>query len=49
MKAHLGVDSRTKLIQAVVTPPTNVADSTVLPDLLHRRETREWGDQAYRA
>jgi IS5 family transposase len=26
----------------------NVADSRVLPDLLHGRETRVWGDQAYR-
>ena len=48
MKAHLGVDSRTKLIHAVVATPANVADSTVLPDLLHGKETRVWGDQAYR-
>src|SRR5713226_7104518 len=48
MKAHLGVDSRTKLIHAVVATPANVADSAVLPDLLHGRETRLWGDQAYR-
>jgi len=48
MKAHLGVDSRTKLIHAVVATPANVADSTVLPDLLHGNETRVWGDQAYR-
>ena len=34
MKAHFGVDSRTKLIHAVVAAPANVADSTVLPDLL---------------
>ena len=26
----------------------NVADSRVLPDLLHSEETRVWGDQAYR-
>jgi IS5 family transposase len=26
----------------------NVADSTVLPELLHGDETRVWGDQAYR-
>ena len=31
MKAHFGVDSRTKLIHAVVATPANVADSTVLP------------------
>src|SRR5215813_5681489 len=35
MKAHIGVDSRSKLIHAVVATPANVADSTVLPDLLH--------------
>jgi IS5 family transposase len=35
MKAHLGVDSRTKLIHAVVATPANVADNTVLLDLLH--------------
>src|SRR5215471_2451484 len=48
MKGHFGVDSRSKLIHAVVTTPANVADSTVLPDLLHGQETRVWGDQAYR-
>jgi IS5 family transposase len=35
MKGHFGVDSRSKLIHAVVATPANVADSTVLPDLLH--------------
>jgi transposase, IS5 family len=48
MKAHVGVDSRTKLIHAVVATAANVADSRVLPRLLHGRETRVWGDQAYR-
>ena len=48
MKAHFGVDSRTKLIHAAVATPANVADSTVLPDLLHGKDTRVWGDQAYR-
>ena len=48
MKAHIGIDSRTKLIHAAVATPANVADSTVLPDLLHGNETRVWGDQAYR-
>src|SRR5881275_3326253 len=28
--------------------PANVADSTVLSELLHGQETRVWGDQAYR-
>jgi IS5 family transposase len=48
MKAHFGIDSRSKLIHAVTATPANVADSAVLPELLHGRETRVWGDQAYR-
>ena len=48
MKAHIGVDSKTKLIHSVVATAANVADSTILPDLLHGEETRVWGDQAYR-
>jgi IS5 family transposase len=48
MKAHIGVDSRTKVIHAVVATAANVHDATVLPDLLHGSETRIWGDQAYR-
>jgi IS5 family transposase len=48
MKAHIGVDSKTKLIHAVVATAANVADSSVLPALLHGNETRVWGDQAYR-
>jgi len=48
MKAHVAVDSKTKIIHTVVATPANVADSTVLPDLLHGEETRVWGDQAYR-
>ena len=48
MKGHFGVDSRSKLIHAVAATPASVADSKVLPELLHGRETRLWGDQAYR-
>ena len=48
MKAHLGVDSRSKLIHAAVATPANVADSTMLPDLLHGKETRVWGDRRTR-
>lgn len=48
MKAHVGVDSRSKIIHAVVATAANVADSEVLPELLHGEETRVWGDQAYR-
>ena len=47
MKAHIGVDSRTKLIHAVVVTPANVHYSQVMDDLLHGDETRVWGDSAY--
>jgi IS5 family transposase len=48
MKAHVGIDSKSKIIHAVVATAANVADSQVLDDLLHGDETRVWGDQAYR-
>jgi IS5 family transposase len=47
MQAHVAVDSSTKLIDTAVVTPANVADATVLPDLLHGEETKVWGDQAY--
>jgi IS5 family transposase len=47
MKAHVGVDSKTKLIHTAVATPANVADASVLPELLHGEETRVWGDQGY--
>ena len=47
MKAHIGVDSRTKLIHSVAATAANVHDSQLLPDLLHGDETRVWGDSAY--
>ena len=48
MKAHLGVDSQTKLVHTVLVSAANVHDSLALPHLLHGNETRVWGDQAYR-
>src|SRR5438876_349060 len=36
------------LYDTAVATATNVADSVVLPDLLHGEETRVWGDQAHR-
>ena len=47
MKAHIGVDSRTKVIHAVVATAANVQDSHCLPDLLHGEEAKVWGDSAY--
>jgi IS5 family transposase len=48
MKAHVGVDSKTKIIHSAVVTAANIADSAALPDLLHGNETKVWGDQAYR-
>jgi len=47
MKAHIGVDSQTKVIHSVAATAANVHDSQVLPELLHGQETRVWGDAAY--
>lgn len=48
MKAHVGVDSKSKLIHTILASAANVADALALPHLLHGKETRVWGDQAYR-
>lgn len=47
MKAHVGVDSKTKLIHTILASPANWSDVEALPYLLHGRETRVWGDQGY--
>jgi len=47
MKAHVGADSRSKLVHSIVTTAANVHDSVVLPELLHGNETRVYGDSAY--
>ena len=47
MKAHVGVDHKTKMIHSVAATPANVHDSHLIPDLLHGGETRVWGDSAY--
>ena len=43
MKAHIGVDSRSKLIHSVEATAANVHDSQVLEKLLHGKERRVWG------
>jgi IS5 family transposase len=48
MKAHIGVDSRTKLVHTVLASAANVADCHALQYLLHGKERRVWGDQAYK-
>ena len=40
MKAHIGVDSRTKLIQSDAVTAANVHDGAVLGALLHGAEIR---------
>ena len=47
MKAHIGVDSATKLVHTVLASGANVADKDALLYLLHGNETRVWGDSAY--
>ena len=47
MKAHIGVDSQSKIIHAVEATAANVHDAVCLPDLLHGAERRVWGDSAY--
>jgi IS5 family transposase len=47
MKAHVCVDSKTKLIHTILASAANVADRDALAHLLHGKETRVWGDQAY--
>jgi IS5 family transposase len=47
MKMHIGVDSRTGLAHSAVVTAANVHDKHPLPDLLHGREQRVYGDSAY--
>src|SRR5215469_6945984 len=48
MKIHSGTDSATKIVHRLEATAANVHDSRVLPKLLHGKETRVWGDSAYR-
>lgn len=47
IKAHIGVDAKTKLIHTVKATPGNTADAMMMRHLLHGRERRVWGDKAY--
>jgi len=47
MKAHIGVDSKTKLIHSIVATAANEHDKHSIPDLLHGNERRVYGDSAY--
>jgi IS5 family transposase len=48
MKAHVGVDSVQRIIHTIVATSANVHDSKILPQLLHGKERRVYGDSAYR-
>jgi IS5 family transposase len=47
MKLHLGVDSQSGLTHHAVVTAANVHDKHPLPDLLHGKEQRVYGDSAY--
>jgi IS5 family transposase len=47
MKAHVGVDHKTKLIHTVVATAGNVGDGPMIGQLLHGRERWVMGDKAY--
>ena len=48
MKLHIGADSQTGLVHSASVTAGNVHDSHELPNLLHGKETRLYGDSAYR-
>jgi transposase, IS5 family len=47
MKAHIGVDAKSKLIHSVAATAANVHDKHLLGQLLHGEESRVYGDSAY--
>ncbi|QUN32141.1 IS5 family transposase (plasmid) [Cupriavidus sp. KK10] len=47
MKLHIGVDSQSGLAHSAVVTAANVHDKHPLPQLLHGREQRVYGDSAY--
>ena len=47
MKLHIGVDSQSGLTHSAVVTAANVHEKHPLPDLLHGKEQRVYGDSAY--
>jgi transposase, IS5 family len=47
MKAHVGVDSKHGIVHSAKATAANIADSKMLPELLHGDERKVWGDAAY--
>jgi IS5 family transposase len=48
MKLHIGADSQSGAVHSADVTAANTHDSQVLPDLMHGKETRLYGDSAYR-
>lgn len=48
MKLHIGADSKTGLVHSASVTAANVHDSQEVSNLLHGKETRFYGDSAYR-
>ena len=46
-KAHIGVDSKECIVHSVCTTAASVSDVHMLPDLLHGKEKKVWGDGGY--
>jgi IS5 family transposase len=46
-KVHIGVDSKETVVHSVITTAASVADKHMLPDLLHGKEKKVWGDAGY--
>jgi IS5 family transposase len=47
LKAHIGVDAKEGHVHSVATSAASVADSHMLPVLLHGEERKVWGDGGY--
>jgi len=46
-KAHIGMDSKERVVHSVATSAASVADAHMLSDLRHGEEKKVWGDGAY--
>jgi transposase, IS5 family len=48
MKLHVGADSRSGVVHSAAVTAANTHDSRMLPELMHGKERRLYGDSAYR-
>jgi IS5 family transposase len=48
MKLHIGADSRSGVVHSAEVSAANTHDSQLLPELMHGKERRLYGDSAYR-